>query len=240
MRPLSAAELLEAWEKAAGRDSLERSHILLRAAGERDSTELPLGERDARLLTLREWTFGTEVSAVTRCPQCKEEIELAFQVGDLRVEAKSKAEEFSISAEEYEIKFHLPNSKDIDAVRSEPADRASIPKRLLARCISGATHGGERISVESLPDSVVKAVSDQMAESDPQAEIELCLDCSSCKHSWKELFDVELFLWAEIQAWASRLLMEIHQLAASYGWSESDILAMSPVRRNIYLNLIAG
>jgi hypothetical protein len=31
----------------------------------------------------------------------------------------------------------------------------------------------------------------------------------------------------------------VHQLAKYYGWAEADILAMSPVRRQIYLN-IAG
>jgi hypothetical protein len=46
------------------------------------------------------------------------------------------------------------------------------------------------------------------------------------------------FLWSEIHSWAQRLLRDVHAIAAAYGWREGDILAMNPLRRQAYLELI--
>jgi hypothetical protein len=34
------------------------------------------------------------------------------------------------------------------------------------------------------------------------------------------------------------VLREVHILASAYGWREDDILAMSPARRRIYLEML--
>ena len=52
------------------------------------------------------------------------------------------------------------------------------------------------------------------------------------------MFDIVSFFWAEIDAWARRVLREVNVLARAYGWRESDILALSPVRRQIYLSMV--
>jgi hypothetical protein len=57
------------------------------------------------------------------------------------------------------------------------------------------------------------------------------------RHSWDVLFDIVSFFWAEIGAWAQRLLREVHALASAYGWREADILALSAWRRRQYLDL---
>ncbi len=51
-------------------------------------------------------------------------------------------------------------------------------------------------------------------------------------------FDIVSFLWNELNAWAIRTLREVHILASAYGWSETDILAMSPWRRQFYLEVL--
>jgi len=51
-------------------------------------------------------------------------------------------------------------------------------------------------------------------------------------------FDILTYLWSEIEDWAQRLLLEVHTLALAYGWSERDILAMSPRRRRLYLEMV--
>jgi hypothetical protein len=244
MRPLSTAELLSVWEKGLGRNSLERAQVVLQAARESpsdpDPSELPLGERDARLLTLREWTFGSEVTALSRCHKCKEELELTFRVSDLRLPATLPPQELNLSNGDYEIKFRLPTSGDLAVVSGEAGNGGSVRNALLARCVSDARRGNDPIATETLPESVVEELSERMSEADPQAEIELSLHCDSCGERWNEIFDVESFFWTEIQAWAVRLLEDVHQLAASYGWSEADILAMSATRRSAYLSMISG
>ena len=79
-----------------------------------------------------------------------------------------------------------------------------------------------------------------MAEADPQAEVELALNCPACGEGWQAPFDIESFFWDEIGAWARRVLGEVHVLASSYGWRESDILNMSAWRRQFYIDLIGA
>lgn len=77
-----------------------------------------------------------------------------------------------------------------------------------------------------------------MGRADPQANIRLSLTCPSCANPWEEGFDITDFFWSEVDAWAPRLLREVHVLAAAHGWSESEILAMTPQRRQIYMELV--
>jgi len=51
---------------------------------------------------------------------------------------------------------------------------------------------------------------------------------------------LQLFLWTEITSQARRLLHEVHLLATTYGWHEADILAMSAIRRQYYLEMVAS
>lgn len=46
------------------------------------------------------------------------------------------------------------------------------------------------------------------------------------------------FFWDEINHWAKRLIHDVHILAVAYGWSEEKILALSPWRRQAYLDLV--
>jgi hypothetical protein len=85
---------------------------------------------------------------------------------------------------------------------------------------------------------VITHIATQMVEIDPQAEILFALSCPACQHEWQILFDIVSFLWTELSAQAKRLLLEVHELARHYSWHETDILAMSPMRRNLYLELI--
>ena len=63
------------------------------------------------------------------------------------------------------------------------------------------------------------------------------LSCPACAGAWSATFDIAGFLWKEIHAWAKTALRGVHVLARAYGWRESDVLALSPTRRQIYLEL---
>ena len=63
--------------------------------------------------------------------------------------------------------------------------------------------------------------------------------CPGCGHDWQPVFDIARFLWQELHAWALHMLREVDTLAASYHWAEADILALSPRRRQAYLELCA-
>ena len=79
-----------------------------------------------------------------------------------------------------------------------------------------------------------------MAQADPQADVQLALSCPVCGHKWQTAFDIVSFFWSEINAWAARILREVHILAWGYGWREADILALRPWRREVYLEMVSG
>ena len=82
-------------------------------------------------------------------------------------------------------------------------------------------------------------VAEAMAQVDSQADVQLDLVCPSCGHQWQATFDIVSFFWSEINAWAYRVLHEVHTLASAYGWREADILALDPGRRQFYLQLVS-
>jgi len=94
------------------------------------------------------------------------------------------------------------------------------------------------VPAAALPAEVVTAIAQCMAEADPQADVQLALACPQCQHAWEASFDIVSYFWSEIQAWAGRILREVHSLASAYGWREAEILALSPWRRQAYLELI--
>ena len=74
MQPLSAMTMLDVWERARTQTQSRRALALLYAACPDSSYEelaaLPVGERDMRLLALREWAFGIQMRGLAGCPQC--------------------------------------------------------------------------------------------------------------------------------------------------------------------------
>jgi S-adenosylmethionine synthetase len=99
-------------------------------------------------------------------------------------------------------------------------------------------HNGGRISLDELPDDIVDAVVDRMAQADPQSDVQLALSCPVCGREWQAAFDIVSFFWTEIDAWARGILQQVHVLASAYGWREADILTMNPGRRQSYLEMV--
>jgi hypothetical protein len=244
MRPLSAAELLDAWERGLSEPVPGRGLALLAAACPDVSSDalaaLSIGECDSRLLTLREWSFGSQLASVSDCSRCGERLEWTTSIRDLRsLEQPASSGELSLTVGGYAISFRLPNTLDF-AAAAECADPAAARLKILERSVIAARRGDQAIAPGDLPVAVVEAIEKRMAEVDSQANIQLDLLCPACGHRWQALFDIGSFFWGELNAWAQRLLAEVHVLASAYGWREADILNLSPARRQFYLGLISG
>jgi hypothetical protein len=224
--------LLDMWERADRLSSTRRALALLSTAvGSGEWELLSIGIRDGALLTLRERLFGPDVSAVVPCPQCGERQELSFTVDEVRAPPPATAAELRVSVDGHEVAFRLPTSADLENLTAGiDVDRAA--EVLLKACVLTAEPA-------ELSPELVAAVEERMAAADPQAEVTLALCCDACGARWEAPFDIATFLWSEVDAWAWRLLGEVHQLARAYGWSERDVLALSPQRRRIYLEVAA-
>ena len=91
----------------------------------------------------------------------------------------------------------------------------------------------------SLPPAVVDAVEAALAAADPFAELLVTLTCPACSHEWSAVLDPVEFVWERLERWARHLGDDVHVLASAYGWSEADILALTPQRRRLYLEAVA-
>lgn len=244
MRPLSAHHILQIWEIGQSQHPLDRALTLLTFAcpdiTASELASLSIGQRDAYLLTIREMTFGSKLNGFAECPHCRERLEFDINVADIRIAepVAPQVEEYSLAMEGLELQFRLPNSWDLAAIVG-CQEVGVANSQLMQRCLVQASRDGVTVDYSELPSVAIAQLAAQMAEYDPQAEVLLDLNCPACNHSWQVLFDIVSFFWTELSVQAKRLLREVHQLARFYGWREADILSMSAMRRQFYLDMVS-
>ena len=240
----SPSLVLRAWETAASYPRSIRGAVLLACLEEADAVSidrfarLPIGERDARLLAWRERLFGREIRALVECPRCGESIELTFDAPSVDTLGVGESKERHFERAGVAVEFRLLDSLDLSSI---DGDASSARTQLLEQSVVSARDAnGNAIAVSSIPDDVIDELSSRVALLDPLADIQLDAQCDSCGHAWEAPFDAGAFLWAEIDGAARRLLVDVHDLAVSYGWSEAEILSLTPERRQAYLELVRG
>jgi hypothetical protein len=106
---------------------------------------------------------------------------------------------------------------------------------LLARCVTAA--GGSPVDVAALPEDVrveVDAAAEQLAG---PGSVVVRVDCPECGAQARAPLDVPALLWERVRLAAPALLEQVAELAAAFGWSEAEVLALGPARRSAYLAL---
>jgi hypothetical protein len=239
---VAAIDLIELWEEGFGLSSAARAGALARRApvekaDDRGGTaQAPsVGASNARLLALRRALFGSRLVGVAACPHCGARMEVDLRVEDLLIGAGDAGGEeiHALDTEAGRIEFRLPTLADLAAL--DPASSiAEASEALLRRCLVS-----ESDRLTPLPPALAAALAERMAALDPLGDVALELDCDDCGASFQQPLDMARWLWREIETGALRLLEETHRLASAYGWSERDILAMTPMRRQVYLDLIS-
>jgi hypothetical protein len=238
MNAPQAGTVVELWERGAARSLTERGLLLMEFALPESAPEermrLSIGHRDSCLMDLRQRLFGSAVETVSACDACGVPISIDFDVDHVRAPHAAPGTVVELSVGGRELRFRLPDSTDLLAIEDEAdADRAE--RRLLRRCLV-ADESGEPARAEAEAERISQA----LADADPQAELILRTVCPDCGAVADSRFDIVLHLWSEIEDWVAGLLEEVARLAARYGWSERDILAMSHARRQVYLDLIGA
>lgn len=228
MQPLSQADILGVWEEGEPRHALDRALLPLAAAlpdwSWRDLASLSVGRRDGLLLRLRECTLGSRLEMLAACPRCRELVEFEadtreLMVSDPYVEPTPPAR---LALGDQEIALRRLDSHDL-------AEAVAAGRSAARSALARAAAGGARVDGDG------RKLATAAAEADPQADLVFGLDCPSCGHAWRAVLDIADYFWREITGLARRLLDEVQELAAHYGWSEAEVVAMSPVRRRHYL-----
>jgi hypothetical protein len=140
---------------------------------------------------------------------------------------------------EYQIEFRLPVHADI-AAASNAMSANDFAAQLLERCVLACTRDEVCIPLSAVPDAVLDALSQRMEALDPAASVSFSVTCPLCDARWDAKCDVGQLVWQKTQAAAERLLLDIDALARAYGWSEREILHLTPLRRSAYLQMVAS
>ncbi|MFF8846596.1 hypothetical protein ACF08N_28425 [Streptomyces sp. NPDC015127] len=243
---MGPTELLAVWEAGLAQPAGERSLLLHRAARPAATADellsVPVGEREADLFALRRALFGERMQVRVECGACGEAMEFDLDASVLTRRGALPDEPLRVADGEWVVEFRLPTVAGLAA-----AATASRPdearRRLVTDCTVRALRGGEPVASDELaallPQSVEKLIAERAAEADPTADVTLNVACPECGEATPAELDITSYLWTELDTWARDLMLDVHLLASAYGWSEPEILALSPLRRRYYLELCA-
>lgn len=247
MRPLAAREVLDVWEEGQGHGPTVRALALLAAvcSGEpwEELERLPLGERDRRLLGLRRITAGPRLDVFAHCPDCAEPLELALETGELLTAFTPVPQEGELARDGLALRFRPVTSADLLAVERCAHMETSVEearRSLAGCCLLEARRADRPVEVDELSEEELADLAQALADADPGAELLFDLRCPACEAVWQQVLDVAAFVWEELEAQARKILGEVHALARAYGWREVDVLALSPRRRRLYLEMVGA
>jgi hypothetical protein len=225
--PLGAEAILQIWERGRHEHPVDRALTILAVLSGQPRRELEaisVERRDSLMLEWRSRLFGDSLAGYAACPQCGCGVDVSLTPVGLA----EPEERFVVEVSGHPLAVRLPTSLDLAAITGCESVEAAR-RMLVSLCVEGS---------HALDSEAVAAAVD--AELDRRTGISagaVALTCPDCGHGWNLQIDVATFAWREIEILAGQLLRYVDVLARRYGWSEQEILALSPARRRFYLEL---
>lgn len=216
------------------------AHCLAELAGQSPVTEdsvraLTAGDREALLLHFHRLTFGDRIDLAVVCPSCQERLDISVRSSELLVVPYRhapgiKRRTLDAGGQAAVVRFRLPIGADLEAA-IRIGDDQDAAQYVASRCV-------QAVSPAQNIEALLESIEGLMAELDPQSELRFNLRCPECEANFSAVLDMASHVRGEVGAQAKTLIWEVHTIASAYHWSESDILALTPGRRQHYLELI--
>ncbi|SAL04838.1 hypothetical protein AWB78_07156 [Caballeronia calidae] len=214
MAPITEAQTVGLIERGATLAPLDRAVRLvavLAGITPVEASNWPLDERDRALIEGRRAMFGPALPFVAHCRVCGEAMEGALDCDAL----------LTLTGDP-DAQVRAPSSRDL-----AEAARNDNPALLAAFCTSDLALAPEELEA-------------RLERACPLLDVRLELECEACGGTITERFDIACYFWQELERRAGQVLDEVHALARAYGWTEGEVLALSPARRRAYLDRIAA
>lgn len=232
MSALDSSGLLSAWDRGRAEPPLRRALALFAAeAGGsiEQAAAVDVGSRDVLLAAVLSDAAGGRAWTTADCGVCSEQLDVPVDIAAVaRLPAHHPGEVFEIEVGGTPVSFRLPTTDDLAALPA--GDPVTARRWLLARCV--------RWPAGELPDEMGEAVEVAMEVAAPGGVVDVSVRCGACGAVTEAVLDVPALLWAEVEAAAVALVHDVHVLAGAYGWSEAEVLRLSPPRRAAYLELV--
>lgn len=239
-------ELLALWEGSLAaaqqqQPGWQRDAALLRVAG--CAEPRGLGARNAELMALRTRLFGAQWPLRATCPRCATVVEFDIDDAARLANEPAPAEEDAqplLDDGGAPLEVRAPDVDDLHAAAAAArsgSDAQAAADELLRRCVAVVGSGDDIVEPRRLSPALRARIAARMEALDPAASVAFAVDCPQCSTPWRAALDIGEVLRSEIAAHAEQVLLDVDALARAYGWSERDVLALTPARRAAYLQL---
>ena len=201
----------------------------------RDSIRnLSVADRQFLSLQLAILLEGNEAWLTLHCSECKESIDLSIERSSLPIESAGLGYPYgTISIGDHAVKLRVLTGADQERVAE--LDYETALHQLLSGCIvevDGSPPNDDFI--QNLLDDDIALIDEKLDEISPSMGTQIVTTCPACQHEC--LYEINPYQFG--LASRSQLFQEIHTLASSYHWSETEILDLPRNRRKVYLSYI--
>lgn len=232
--------LLRAWEAGRSASPAARGAVLCEAAGVAPTLDaaldLSLDELSAALARMYRREFGSTAQGMLTCDGCGEVLDVEVPLGLLADAAATEPQTVLTTPSGRAVRLRVPSTRDVLEVR----ERDDVVTALVERCVSDAAPTVTSSVAAPLDSADLAAVDAQLQALAGAAAVTVSAVCPSCGTQLAAPVDVADFVWERVQQHAPALLADIADLARAFGWTEDEILALSPARRAAYLALVRG
>jgi hypothetical protein len=190
----------------------------------------PVAARSAALLRLVAVTDAVRALPFSaRCPACAEAFEFELELATL-LAGTDDSGPLRVSLDPgSELVLRRPTGDDLRRWRgAQPTTRAAALRLMLDDLLlEGQVRPGDEARLSAA-----------VAAADPLVALAVACECPACGAASEVPIDLDDTALARLAARQRGLLREVHCLASRYGWSEAQVMALSPTRRAQYLALI--
>lgn len=194
---------------------------------------LPVGDRQLLLLRVAAALHGDAFWCSARCRSCDAWFDLRLLRSALPVKDAGAGFPFAdVECGGAPVRFRVPTGADQRAVVGLSA--AEAERALLERCVVAPAGERGRAAAAALGPEDRARVDEALDAAAPDVGTRVTTSCPEC--GAVQVADVDP--WGALRWTARRLYEEVHVVAATYHWSEAEILALPRARRRLYLDLI--
>ena len=232
MQPRSAptaADVLNHWSGLNGAPTDRLGRFLTAVLGQDVTQRDTLGGRNIRLMALHRALIGRGIDARVTCAACGTPNEFAVPVATIAaMQPPDPDARASLDAGGHTLAFRMPRHGDLALIEGDPRPRIAAAC-LLTKC-----------PMPDLSDEDLSLLAAGWEALDPAGSITVTLCCVGCQAVFDAAVDPALFVARDLDLFADALLRDIDCIATRYGWPETAILALPPLRRLRYVALIRG
>jgi hypothetical protein len=196
-----------------------------------DVAALAAGDRDALLAALHRQRWGDRIVATLTCGGCEARFDLAFELSAVqrhlaRVESGWRRDAGGAVIDDDGHRFTPPTGTDeIAAVADGPRGASA---RLAQMCGVGPNDDASLALAAAAFDAIA-----------PIVDLELAASCAECGLEQLAHFDLQGYVLQRLLQERPALLVDVHLLATSHGWSLREILGLRRSERRAFAEMIA-